>query len=379
VLSTMCNQVLFGHVDGDSRVNNIQRILSTIALWGSFFLSASMVAQTDTSAAEEEDFSMYENLEFADAGAKRFCTPKVFDLSPAKLIWAGFDYQGPFGIDYGTFAGKDSSHGHFEGAGGLRLGANIPVISKTNIVWQLGMNYARTGFAGMVENPVNPLDSTLRSNGLTTTGLNTTLFKPFGEEKFIIAQASADLSGDYYLDNFTPLKYTRYSAAVIYGKKKGDRKMIGFGLSRTYRVGELNYIPVMLLNWTAPNRKWGVEMLAPARAHIRKTLSARNILLVGYELEGNSFRVLRGEPSNTAGYELRRGELRFRAIWETSMYEFFWMSLQAGYRYGYSFNVDRFPDDQEFFRGFFGEQVYEQENNYQGTWYLQLTVNLVSP
>ena len=45
-----------------------------------------MYAQPDSAAVEEEDFSMYENLDFADAGAKRFCTPKVFDLSPAKLI-----------------------------------------------------------------------------------------------------------------------------------------------------------------------------------------------------------------------------------------------------------------------------------------------------
>jgi hypothetical protein len=156
--------------------------------------------------------------------------------------------------------------------------------------------------------------------------------------------------------------------------------MIGFGLARTYRVGELNYIPVMLLNWTAPNRKWGVEMLAPARAHVRKTLSARNILMFGYELEGNSYRVLRGDVNNELGYELRRGELRFRAVWETSMYQFIWMSLQAGYRYGYSFNVDNFaPSDKEFFRGFFGDQPYAQENEFKGTWYAQLSVNLVSP
>jgi hypothetical protein len=339
-------------------------------------------AQPDSIATEEEDFSMYENLDFADAGAKRFCTPKVFDLSPAKLIWAGYDHQGAFDIDYGkgTNSSLQEGTGSFSGAGGLRLGANIPVISKTNVVWQLGANYARTAFTGDKEMPVNALDATLHNNGLTTAGINTTLFKPFNEEKFIIAQASADLNGDYSLDNFTPLKYTRYSAAVIFGKKKSDRKMIGFGLSRTYRVGELNYIPVMLLNWTAPNRKWGVEMLAPARAHIRKSLSARNILLFGYELEGNSYRVLRDDVNNPLGYELRRGELRFRAVWETSMYQFIWMSLQAGYRYGYSFNMDNFaPTDKEFFRGFFGDHPYEQENEFKGTWYVQLSVNLVSP
>jgi hypothetical protein len=62
------------------------------------------------------------------------------------------------------------------------------------------------------------------------------------------------------------------------------------------------------------------------------------------------------------------------------MYQFIWMSLQAGYRYGYSFDMDNFaPTDNEFFRGFFGNQPYAQLNDYKGTWYAQLSVNLVSP
>jgi len=89
---------------------------------------------------------------------------------------------------------------------------------------------------------------------------------------------------------------------------------------------------------------------------------------------------LRNDPLNANGYELRRSELRFRAVWETSMYQFIWMSLQAGYRYGYSFNLDSFgSSDKEFFRGFFGDQPYAMENNYKGTWYAQLSINLVSP
>ena len=172
---------------------------------------------------------------------------------------------------------------------------------------------------------------------------------------------------------------TQYSAAVIFGKKVNDRKINGFGLSRTYRVGEINYIPVMLLNWTAPSRKWGIEMLAPARVHIRKTFSARNILLFGYELEGNSYHILQSAVGSANNMELRRSELRFRAMWETSLYSFLWMSMQLGYRYGYSFNLDRFEKDKEFFRGFTGKQPYAQENTLGGTWYVQLSLNLVSP
>jgi hypothetical protein len=339
--------------------------------------------QSDT-AVTEEDFSMYDNFDFADEGAKRYCTPKVFDLSPAKLISFGYDWQGPFAVEYGDLNSPDSSwmagKGQFKSASGIRFSANIPVISRTHVVWQMGVNYARTAFRGAGDGyRVNALDSSVVNNGLTTAGFNTTVFKPFDAEKFLIGQASADLNGDYYLDHITPLKYTRYSAALIFGKKVHDRKMIGFGISRTYRVGEINYIPVMLLNWTAPSRKWGVEMLAPARVHVRKTLSARNILMWGYELEGNSYRVLSHTSGPIHNFELRRSELRIRAVWETSMYSFLWMSIQLGYRYGYSFNLDKFPNDREFFRGFTGNQPYAQENVLGGTWYFQVSVNLVSP
>ncbi len=340
-------------------------------------------AQPDSLTQEEEDFSIYENLNFADEGAKRFCTPKVFDLSPSKFISLGYEYQGAFDIDYGNWSNASGSTtqktSRFSGADGTRLSANIPVIAKTNVVLQVGFNYAKTNYHSYAINK-NPLDAALKSNGLTTTGLNTTLFKPFSEDKFMIFQSSGDLNGDYSFSDPLHPKYTRISTAVIFGKKVNDRKMIGFGISRTYRVGELNYIPVMLLNWTAPSRTWGVEMLAPARVNIRKTFSPRNILLFGYELEGNSYRIVSNDGVTASrNIELRRSELKFRVTWETSLQQFVWMSLQFGYRYGYSFNLDQFESDKEFFRGFFGDQSYFQENKLGGTWYLQWSINLVSP
>jgi hypothetical protein len=54
---------------------------------------AQVVAPTDSSAAAEEDYSQYDNLDFAADGAKRFCSPKIEGLSPAKLISIGYDYQ----------------------------------------------------------------------------------------------------------------------------------------------------------------------------------------------------------------------------------------------------------------------------------------------
>jgi hypothetical protein len=149
-------------------------------------------------------------------------------------------------------------------------------------------------------------------------------------------------------------------------------------LSRTYRAGDLNYIPVFLLNWTSANSKWGAEMLLPARAHLRRSFNSRSILLIGYELEGQTYRI----GSRNAVYpnlELRRSELRFRLAYERSLSGFIWISWQAGFRYNYSFNMDELPNNRDFFRGFTGTQPYFMENTLSNTFYSLISINLVSP
>jgi hypothetical protein len=56
--------------------------------FGFSFFACSSVAQvippdsTDTLQVEE-DYSIYDNVEFSAEGAKRFCSPKIEGLSPA--------------------------------------------------------------------------------------------------------------------------------------------------------------------------------------------------------------------------------------------------------------------------------------------------------
>ena len=44
------------------------------------------IAQTDTTATEEEDYSAYDNMTFTDGDAKRYCSPKILDLSPQRFV-----------------------------------------------------------------------------------------------------------------------------------------------------------------------------------------------------------------------------------------------------------------------------------------------------
>jgi hypothetical protein len=353
----------------------------------------------DTTKIEEDiwdddddlDFSLYDDIEFADEGARRYATARVFDLSPQRFISIHWDAMFRHNMEFsslGSFPpgseGNISERSTVNYAGGLRLIANIPVISKSSIIWQMGANYWNTSYSvSNIENlspnlPVANLSHTLNQDGLRTAGINTTIFKPLNEEQFLLFQGSADLSGNYTFSEFQSLRYLRYSAAIMWGKKPNDRLQWAVGVARTYRVGELNYLPVVLYNYTAPSRKWGLEILAPARAHYRRTFNPRSILLAGYELEGQSHRIRQLSTENQS-FEIRRGELRFRTEYMTQLTGFFWLSIQGGLRYDYIFHADYLPDGRDFFRGFFGDQPYAMLNNLGMPLYFNIGIHLLSP
>lgn len=376
------------------RTNALKRVVAVGAAF--LVLSGPVIGQVDTTSTYEEeeiDFSLYDNLSFADAGAKRFCSPKIEGLSPAKLISFGYDFQGGYDLNAGEILAADGStlaaagDARVNATTGLRAGFNVPVISKTSVVWQLGANVWNTRYA-YAETPAadaNPLHRTLSEHGLRTAGVNTTVFKPLDSEKFILFQGSADLSGTYG-SSLMPLKYLKYSAALLYGKRPTERKQWAVGVARTYRVGEINYIPVVLYNATDARNKWGTEILFPARAHVRRTLNPRNMLFFGYELEGQSYRLwrnLEGDETDLSAedLEIRRGEARVRFVYECSLKSFVWLSVQAGYRVNYRYDVDRLVEGEEIYRAFglLRDDPYAQVNGMGNPFYLNVSLNLVSP
>ncbi|MGB3947501.1 MAG: DUF6268 family outer membrane beta-barrel protein [Bacteroidia bacterium] len=325
---------------------------------------------------EEEDYSQYANVETTGAPTKTYCTSKIIGGSPSKLISFGYDFQGPNTITAGQKATSFlEQKADIDYNSGLRVMASIPVISNTKWIVTLGANIAETKYAISSDLlPINPLISTLRMNGLTTMGLNTTIFKPLNAKNFILTQASADWNGDYALGKIPDANQLKVSAAVLYGWKKTDKLMYAIGVSRTYRGGQQLYVPLVLYNRTI-NSKWGVECLLPARGNIRYTVNSRNMLFAGFELEGNSYRLnnmMKYSYSHYSALELRRSEIRARLTYEFSVYKFWWLSVQAGYRVNYKFNMD----DGEFYGR---KKDFVAENSLTNPFYMMVTLNLVSP
>jgi hypothetical protein len=367
------------------------KLIYKIALVSSLIISFSIHAQTDTTKKETDDFDFSEfdgdfDLTPSDGKSKStkvFCNQKVSGLSPAKLISIGYDFQGPFhlksSLSYDNVGPILTNEERFNSNHGYRVTANFPVISKYNFILNVGFNHWQSVYdKDRQEKPENiaAFNEHLAEYPLRTTGVNFTIFKPLNDVNYIIAQGQADLNGNYF-NGITPdFGLIKYSGALLYGWKKNDRTSYAVGFTRTYRGGEVLHIPIVLYNKTF-NPKWGVELLLPARGHVRRTINPRSMLFFGYELEGNSYNIRgvnfgkQAPASNYDQMELRKSEIRARVVYETSVSGFIWLSVQAGARIMYKFNV------AENDRAGYGNFLIE--NQVSTPFYVNVSINLVSP
>ena len=339
-------------------------------------ISTTTFSQTPVDTTnKEEDFSMYADVTDAPTDTKKrvYCSQKIIGLSPSKLISLGFDFVGANNIDIDTIGNYVGNNTSVKMNSGVRFSANFPIISNNKVILSLGVNYL--DFKYNISSPVNqshPLINSLSKNGLRSYGINGTLFKPFNAKLFGILQLAADYNNSGNIDEFHN-DGLKYSGAAIFGSKPHERLQFGIGLTQSYRGGALNYFPVVLYNYTFKSKKWGIEMLLPARANVRYTINPRNLILAGFELEGNSYYMNSMVNNYSLGYEnlqLHRSEIRPRLTYEFSLYKFIWMSVQAGYRIGYKFNVDNVD---------YNAKPSIMENKVGGSYYFNISLNLVSP
>lgn len=339
----------------------------------------------DSTQTEEEDYSQYGS---ADESVK-YCTQKVRFLSPTKLISVGYEWQAPFDLKL-TYKGQNGDqtiqNQNVTFLGGARGQFNAPVISNNRFILNLGANYYESAIS--IKNSGENENSMLFSHeevfrnallkGLRTVGLNATAFKPLDDKHFLIFSVMGDFSGNFGWNTMEKqLPNPTYTFAALYGWKKSETFMWAIGATQTWRGGERLYVPLLLFNKTF-NDKWGLEMLLPARAHLRYNFSPQSLLLGGFEIEGNSYRIGKSDvdflnsTSQPVDYlELRRSELKFRLIYEQKITGFIWLSIQAGWRMNYKFNFSEARDSER------GKFVYESKLG--NPIYAGISLNLVSP
>lgn len=317
----------------------------------------------------------------------KYCAARIEGMSPNKVISLGYDYE--FGqtlksSGIGSYDPKITAPVRettgYKRVSGLRFSARAPIINSPKIIWQFGINYWAINYAkDYTTNTVTDPNFGADLTRLTTAGINTSIYKPLNAKQFLIFQTSADLNGDYNLGKIQPLKYLRYSGVVLYGKRVHDRKQWAIGLARGYNAGLVNILPMVMFNYTSPNKKWGTEIMLPARAWYRYTVNKNSLIRAGFELEGASYRISNIKTS-VSNFELRRGQLRFKGEYQCKLYKSFWLAIQSGYCTMLNFNLDIVQSDgKDVSRQFNGnEKYYSMINDLSDFWFLNLSLNFVS-
>jgi hypothetical protein len=316
------------------------------------FLKAN--AQEDSTA-----FPQFEDVD--DRPVKRYATNRVLYTTPNRFISFGYEYQGAHNISSPQFVQGDR---RFDAARGPRISVNAPVVSGTKGILNLGATYWRTAYSGTSFPDL--LYSPLEQRGLHSAGINSTLFKPLNEKNLLIVQASLDGNALVQQGASPDSKALTFSATAIYGWKKSDSLMWGLGVSRTYRMGRLIHVPVLLYNRTF-NDRWGLELLLPARGVVRRNFNPKTLATLGFELEGNQYAMYAIDSLITF---LQRGEIKPRLNIERNLTGFWWIALQAGVRANGRFvMVNRYN----------GKEENEIITTKLGTpFYFNLSLNLVS-
>jgi Domain of unknown function (DUF6268) len=333
------------------------------------FLTFSQLIYAQIDSTEVlEDYSQYGEVD----GVIRYCTQKVLNQTPQRIISLGYEYNAGFhmsGIP-GSNLSPQTQEFHVNQVNMLRAQLNLPVIATNKLIWQLGANFWTSKFDLANNISTNPFANALQKNALLSTGINSTIFRPLNDRNFLIFQGSIDVNGIFPSLSDINSKAVTLSATGIYGWKKSESDMIGVGIARTYRAGRLIYVPVLLWNKTF-NDRWGMELLLPAKGFVRYNFSTSSMLQLGFELEGNQFYSNLPQSRNGAVY-IQRGEFKPRIMWDKKLTGFLWLNVQAGLRYNYRFDVmdkyDGKDDTERFFAPTLGNPLY-----------LNFSLNFVSP
>ena len=331
-----------------------------------------MVLLNNAVMSQEDSTEVFDYSKFGDAeGVKRFCTQKVLNQSAQRIVSIGYEYNGSFSMPDVRLSYMLPASQNFtvNKVSAVRAQVNIPVISTNKFIWQLGANYWGSKYA--VENPgTNLFAKSLHEGTMTSAGINSTFFKPLNEKNFLIIQGSADANGIFKSMGDVNGKSITFSATAIYGWKTSEKNMIGTGLARTYRAGQVIHLPVLFWNKTF-NDKWGMELLLPARGFLRYNVSTTNMFQAGFELEGNQFWMNLPNSKNGSVF-IQRGEMKPRIMWDKKVSGFIWLNAQVGLRYNWRFDVMNEYDARK-------ETLRYFTSNLGNPFYFNISLNLVSP
>jgi hypothetical protein len=246
----------------------------------------------------------------AQSKIKALCNPIVIGNIPKKALSFNAEIQSNSSNKY-KFSTLPTTIGTttISLVNNIRIGYYKPIVMKPKIFVTLEAGYWFSKFN--IDN-TNNFFKEVDNTTFHSTTVATTIFKPLNTKNFLLLNASIEANGNAASFKKFGAKNLVAGGAIIYGWKKGVTTMTGVGLLRAYRLGRVVYTPAILWNKNF-NKRWGVEMLLPARGFVRYTLKKpTNFLLLGFDLEGTQYAYSGNAISTLNNSFFQRGEIKPR-------------------------------------------------------------------
>lgn len=181
----------------------------------------------------------------------------------------------------------------------------------------------------------------LENKNLKQLGTSVYVLKPLRGNVYFLMRASASLNGDYGSGNTPTKDYLRYSIAPMIGWKKTPylSYAVGFGYSENF--GKFSFFPLLSYNQTF-TQHFGIESILPLHIKLRySTLDKKNFVYLSSEVKGSTYNV--NFRNGDTGY-LNNTEIRHLVTYEREVYDFVWVSVEAGMRSNLNFSLSDTPD-----------------------------------
>lgn len=261
----------------------------------------------------------------------------------------------------------------------IKAKLRIPIINKDNFKLTYGFSYSHEEFRFDDFAEIDyALYKSLEDKSLKSLGSSFYFLFPRKNNTFFAFRVNLNLNGDYYLNDVNLLDFLKISAGPICGFKRSKNLMYGFGFAYSYTFGDPSFSPLIAYYHTF-NKKWGVEALLPFEAKLRYTINEGSLIYLGAETRGASYNIRLNDPAfeskNTL--ELRHSEIKLYASFRKEIYDFIWLSFDAGYRYNLNFNLaesnkNRKPTN-------FFQRDYLIESKLDDAFFFNISLNIVPP
>ena len=309
-----------------------------------------------------------------------YCNPTVNGLP--RPVGISFEYEKVLDYRITTYSNVEdypNGEGEINRNRRIKFKFKLPVINKDHFKFAMGFRYSHEEFRFESPDELDyPFYQSLENKPLKSFGSDFYFMLPRKNNTFFALALNLSINGDYYQKDVPFFDYLKVSVAPIFGIKKHDNLIYGFGFAYSYVFGDPSISPVISYMHTF-NKKWGIEALLPLEAKVRYNIGPGSFLYAGAKLRGASYHIhLDNTMLNDNGTaELRQSEIKFQVTLRREIYDFIWFSANAGYRHNINFNIadsNRNRSATNFF-----DREYLLESNLENAFFFNFSLDIVTP